>query len=142
MIRRATPNDIFKIERIEKEVFPNPLTSSFLLDELSNNPFAIYFVYELNLEVVGYIGFRKVDEAVEMMNFAILKDYQGENIGQTMLYETMNYFKKEGTKSIILEVRKSNKKAQHIYEKMGFIKSHVRKNYYENEDAFVYIKEV
>jgi ribosomal-protein-alanine N-acetyltransferase len=142
MIRRATPNDIFKIEKIEKEVFPNPLTSSFLLDELSLNPFALYFVYETHLDVVGYIGFRKVDHEAEMMNFAVLKDYQGENIGQTLLNETLEILKKEGVKTIVLEVRRSNKKAQHIYEKNGFIKSHIRKNYYENEDAFVYIKEV
>lgn len=142
MIRRANPNDVYKIEKIEKEVFPSPLTASFLLDELSNNPFAFYFVYELNLEVIGYIGYRKVDEEAEMMNFAILKDYQGENIGQTMLYETIEILKREGVKTISLEVRKSNKIAQHLYKKFGFVKSHIRKKYYINEDAYVYIKEV
>ena len=41
----------------------------------------------------------------------------------------------------MLEVRKSNISAQKLYEKNGFKKISVRKNYYDNiEDAFIYLK--
>jgi [ribosomal protein S18]-alanine N-acetyltransferase len=43
---------------------------------------------------------------------------------------------------LTLEVRKSNKGAQALYEKFGFKKSHIRKDYYITEDAVVYVKEV
>ena len=142
MIRTANLKDIFNISEIEKEAFKDPLSEDFFYQEFSSNPFAKYYVYELNHKIVGYIGYRVVDHQAEMMNFAVLKDYQKENIGQTILYETLDILKKESVKTVILEVRRSNKIAQHIYEKFGFIKSHIKKKYYINEDAFVYIKEV
>ena len=42
---------------------------------------------------------------------------------------------------ISLEVRKSNVKAQILYEKYGFMKEQVRKQYYsDGEDAYLMVK--
>ena len=44
-----------------------------------------------------------------------------------------------GAVTLFLEVRASNEDAIRLYEKSGFIKTGVRKNYYENkEDAILY----
>lgn len=142
MIRKATVNDITYLVRIEKKVFTQSLGESFLFDELLLNPFAHYFVYELNKEVIGYIGFRAIDSNSEMMNFCMDPEYQGQGYGTEILNYSIDYLKNIGVSSILLEVRKSNKTAQAVYEKFGFKKSHIRKNYYQNEDAFVYMKEV
>ena len=69
MIRKAIVNDINYLVKIEKKVFTESLGESFLYDEFLLNPFAHYFVYEVNKEVVGYIGFRAIDEHAEVMNF-------------------------------------------------------------------------
>jgi len=142
MIRKATVNDITYLVRIEKKVFTQSLGESFLFDELLLNPFAHYFVYELNKEVIGYIGFRAIDSNSEMMNFCMDPEYQGQGYGTEILNYSIDYLKNIGVSSVLLEVRKSNKTAQAVYEKFGFKKSHIRKNYYQNEDAFVYMKEV
>ncbi len=142
MIRKATVNDIAYLVRIEKQVFTRSLGESFLFDELLLNPFAHYFVYELNKEVIGYIGYRAIDSNAEMMNFCMDKEYQGQGYGTEVLNHSIEFLKTLGVTSILLEVRKSNKTAQAIYEKFGFTKSHIRKNYYETEDAYVYMKEV
>lgn len=142
MIRKATVNDIAYLVRIEKKVFTQSLGESFLFDELLLNPFAHYFVYELNKEVIGYIGFRAIDSHAEMMNFCMDPEYQGQGYGAEVLNHSIEHLKSLGVTSILLEVRKSNKTAQAVYEKFGFVKSHIRKNYYQTEDAFVYIKEV
>jgi len=142
MIRKATINDIKYLVRIEKKVFTQSLGESFLYDELSLNPFAHYFVYELNKEVIGYIGFRAIDKNAEMMNFCMDPEYQGQGLGYELLKHSMDYLKALNITSVLLEVRKSNKTAQSMYEKFGFVKSHIRKDYYQTEDAFVYIKEV
>ena len=51
--------------------------------------------------------------------------------------------KSTGINNLSLEVRESNKKAIHIYEKFGFKYSHTRENYYkDHENASVMILEV
>ncbi|MBU1141349.1 MAG: ribosomal protein S18-alanine N-acetyltransferase [Firmicutes bacterium] len=142
MIRKATINDVIYLVRIEKKVFAQSLGESFLYDELLLNPFAHYFVYELNKEVVGYIGFRAIDSNAEMMNFCVDPDHQGQGFGSEILDYSIEYLKTLGVNNLLLEVRKNNHQAQAIYEKFGFVKSHIRKNYYETEDAYVYMKEV
>ena len=69
-------------------------------------------------------------------------DYQGQGFGTELFNHSVDYLKSLGVKTMLLEVRKSNKKAQAFYERFGFAKSHVRKNYYKTEDAYVLIKEV
>jgi ribosomal-protein-alanine N-acetyltransferase len=142
MIRKAEVKDIFYIVKLEKKVFNQSLGEKFILQELIDNPFSHYFVYESGKEVIGYIGFRVYDDQAEMMNFAVLPDHQNEGLGTELLNYTINYLLNLKVKMMTLEVRKSNKKAQHIYEKLGFKVSHIRKKYYENEDGYVCIKEV
>lgn len=142
MIRKMELNDIFFVSKIEKEVFGNTLGEKFLFDELTINPFSHYFVLEENKIIIGYIGYRVYDENAEVLNFLIDSEYQGVGNGQSLFDYTLDYIINLGVKVVSLEVRKSNTKAKRFYLKNGFIKSHIRKNYYENEDALVYIKEV
>jgi N-acetylglutamate synthase-like GNAT family acetyltransferase len=53
MIRKAKIDDIPALVAIEKKVFEQSLGESFLYDEFLLNPFAHYFVYEVNETVVG-----------------------------------------------------------------------------------------
>jgi ribosomal-protein-alanine N-acetyltransferase len=142
MIRCAETKDILSIVKIEKAALKETLGEKFLYQEINDNPLALYYVYELNREVIGYIGFRLDLEIAEMMNFVVLKLYQNEGYGQELIKYALNQLIKLQTKSISLEVRESNLRAQYIYEKLGFKQSHKRKKYYKNEDAIVYIKEV
>ncbi|PKK97574.1 MAG: ribosomal-protein-alanine N-acetyltransferase [Tenericutes bacterium HGW-Tenericutes-3] len=142
MIRKAIINDIDSLVKIEKMVFTESLGESFLYDEFLLNPFAHYFVYELNGQIIGYIGYRAIDANAEMMNFCMDPNYQGQGFGSQLFEHSVQYLKELKVKSLLLEVRKSNKKAQAFYERYGFTKSHIRKNYYKTEDAYVLIKEV
>lgn len=142
MIRKTEVKDIFYITKIEKKVFKTTLGEKFLLQELTDNPFSHYFVYEKEKVVIGYIGFRIIDDQAEMMNFVIDPDYQNEGLGSELLEYSLNYLQEKHVRTITLEVRKSNKKAQYVYEKYGFKISHIRKKYYENEDGYVLVKEV
>ena len=56
-----------------------------------------------------------------------------------LLDSAVKIMNSRGANEIFLEVRSSNCKAISLYEKYGFIKTGVRKNYYENkEDAILY----
>ena len=142
MIRKAKIDDIPSLVNIEKVVFEQSLGESFLYDEFLLNPFAHYFVYEINKTVVAYIGYRAIDDQSEMMNFCVDPIYQNKKIGSELLVYTMDYLKKLNIKTILLEVRVSNEKAMKMYEKFGFKISHKRDKYYGNEDAYVFIKEL
>lgn len=142
MIRKATPNDIVHIVNLENKVFTQTLGETFLYDEFMLNPFSHYFVIEEHNQFIGYIGFRAFDENSEMMNFAIDPEHQHQGYGSKLLLFGLEHLNSLGVKTLVLEVRKSNKNAQQFYEKFGFTQSHIRKNYYEKEDAIVYIKEV
>ena len=142
MIRKAEIDDIPRIIRLEKLVFKNDLGPSFLYDELTNNPFSRYFVKIQGRELVGYIGCRITDDTAEMMNFAVDPDYQTQGYGREILTYLLDFLKQVSVKTLVLEVRRTNRIAIRLYESMGFKRSHVRKFYYDNEDAIVYIKEV
>lgn len=142
MIRKAKVDDIPDLVRIEKQVFEQSLGESFLYDEFLLNPFAHYFVYEINNHIVGYIGYRAIDTQSEMMNFCVDPVYQGKKIGSELLEHTINYLINLGVKTILLEVRVSNVNAINMYKKFGFKQGHIRKKYYGNEDAYVFMKEV
>lgn len=142
MIRKTKINDIYELVNLEKMVFEQSLGESFLYDEFMLNPFAHYFVLEIDNLIIGYIGFRAIDDQAEMMNFAINPNKQKQGYGSNLLNFSIDYLQNLGVKKISLEVRVSNENAIKLYEKNGFIKSHTRKNYYEKEDAYVYIKEV
>ena len=142
MIRKATLNDVPAIHLLEKHVLGDGLGESFLYDELAINPFGHYFVYDKNREIIAYVGFRAIDEHAEMMNFVVENEYQDQGIGSEIMIHALHYLTELGVLKIALEVRKNNKRARGFYEKFGFKSSHTRANYYDKEDAIVYIREV
>lgn len=140
MIRPMTLNDILDITKLETKVFKETLGSTFFDNELNLNPFAKYYVYEINKEIIGYIGSRVYDDSIEIMNFLINPNYQRQGFGKELLDHLLNSF--NDIKLVTLEVRKSNKQAITFYNKNGFVLDHVKKHYYNNEDAYFLVKEV
>jgi ribosomal-protein-alanine N-acetyltransferase len=141
-VRVAKKEDADIIKHIELSALDQSLGTSFLIEELSKNPFANYFLIYSDSDVpVGYMGVRIVDDHAEVMNFAIYKDEQNKGYGTHLLEHVLAYVTSLGVRGMSLEVRKSNTLAQYIYEKYGFVASRLRPNYYLDEDAIVYFKE-
>ena len=141
-IKKADITHAKDIHDIEKHTFQHPLDESFIIQELSDNPFARYFVLEVSDNIIGYIGYRVVDEHAEMMNVAIKKTHQHQGYGKQLLKDTLEEIKNMNVKYVTLEVRPSNTHAIHLYEALQFKKTSIRKGYYQNEDALVYTKEM
>ncbi len=142
MIRRAKTDDIMAIVALEKQGFRSTLGAHFIYQEIVNNPFALYMVYESNNQVIAYIGYHIVDDKADILNFVVGRLYQGNGYGSMLLEKTLDEVTRLGAKIITLEVRPSNKQARYVYEKFGFKPTYTRKKYYKNEDAIVYLKEV
>ena len=110
-----------------------------LYQELTLNPFSHYIVLEINDEVRGYIGL-SVDENMEIINFYVDPLYQNQGFGSMMLDFVMELCNKSHIKNISLEVRESNQKAIHLYQKYQFKQVAIRKGYYNNgENALLMV---
>ncbi|MDD3121331.1 MAG: ribosomal protein S18-alanine N-acetyltransferase [Bacilli bacterium] len=140
-IREMNVDDIYAVIEGEEEVFGKSLGFDFFYQDLKLNPFAYYFVLDINGSVEGYFGIYISDYMGDIINFYVRKKYQKLGFGGLLLDFIIELCEMSNCKSISLEVRKSNTKAICLYEKRGFVVSRMRKSYYDDgEDAVVYIK--
>ena len=142
-IRPMEIEDISSIIKLEEDIFKESLGYDMLYSELKLNPYAYYFILEIDDEIKGYIGTWIEEEHSEIINFLVDKEYQHQGYGSIMLDFVINLVKMSKVPNISLEVRSSNENAIKLYNKFGFKYSHTRKEYYSNkEDALVMILEV
>ncbi|MBQ9734987.1 MAG: GNAT family N-acetyltransferase [Clostridia bacterium] len=70
------------------------------------------------------------------------KKYRRKGVASALIEQAQSELLIKGVKRILLEVRESNIPAISAYEKQGFIRLSVRKNYYsDGENAVVMVKE-
>lgn len=142
-IRQMEISDIDEVVRGETLIFNESLGYDFIYTEIKANPYAYYFVLEINKKIEGYIGVWIDEEHSEIINFYVSQEYQGNGFGSMMLSFVIDLVKRVRVPNISLEVREHNIKAISLYEKFGFKYSHTRKNYYKDgEDALVLLLEV
>lgn len=138
-LRKMVEADIDQILVIENESFATPWSRESFENELTKNRFALYLVLEDEEVIFGYCGVWIIVDEAHVTNIALLPNYRGKKLGETLLTEIMKVAKEKGAKSMTLEVRVSNHVAQSLYRKLGFRDGGIRKNYYTDnqEDALV-----
>lgn len=140
MIRKYKQEDISSIVELEKSTLGESLGEEMLQTDLDNEMQSCY-VYENDGLILGYISCVFDGFAVEIINFCVQANVQNQRIGTKILDFIINTYYSLGATNVILDVRESNARAIHLYEKFGFKKIRVRKQYYKNnENAFVYQK--
>ena len=93
-------------------------------------------------QVLGYfVAMQGVDE-VHLLNVAVAVPYQGQGWARVMLDALDVWGRGHGARTVWLEVRQSNVRAQQVYIAHGFQRIGVRKAYYpadagQREDALV-----
>lgn len=118
------------------------LNSSFgfvlnnVYDDINNNPFSRYLVYLLDEKIIGYLNYYYIYDRIEIANFNVLEKYQKNGYGKSLLEYLISKYENV-VKNITLEVRIDNQKAISLYEKEGFRKVGMRKNYYEGIDGIL-----
>ena len=81
-------------------------------------------------EIYGYVGLLMVPYEADVLNITVSGKVRNRGIGTRLMREIIESAKKYGVTDIHLEVRESNVAAIHLYEKLGFVRDGIRKNYY------------
>lgn len=133
-----TEKHIGYVAEIEKLSFASPWSTEAFEAELVN-PAARYIIALNEGDVIGYCGYWRIFDEAHITNVAIRPADRGKGFGRAMTEELIRFAKAEGVRSMTLEVRVSNLKAQNLYKSLGFVGVGVRPRYYEdnNEDALI-----
>ncbi len=109
----------------------SPWSEVYLLSNLKRD---VYFLAEVDDEIVGFLAVQVVMEEMEITNLAVKPEFRSKKIASALMDQINNF---SGT--LFLEVRKSNKLAQNLYKKYNFEAFYTRKNYYSHptEDAIL-----
>ena len=112
------------------------LASSFLSDRFKG------FLFEKDGEIIGTVSFDYGIDQADVLNLVIKEEERRKGLATRLMQRLFEETAKIELKTLFLEVRESNLPAIKTYEKLGFTKVSVRKNYYQdNENAIVMKKE-
>lgn len=127
---------------LEKQCFSLPWTKEQFLESLENS-FSIFLMATIKTQFAGYIGLYLIADEAQILNLAVKEQFRKKGIGEALIKKAEKNAKQKGANKLFLEVRVSNKNAINLYEKCGFSKDGIRKNFYENpsEDALLMCKD-
>ena len=118
---KPTDEQFVQINAIEQECFHGSWTADTLLSEL-NSP--------LNILVT--------EERGGAVQIATLPEFRRQGIAERLLTELHSKMQERGAACCFLEVRSRNAGAIALYEKSGYEKIALRRNYYPDDDAVIY----
>lgn len=129
-INLINQSQIPKLLEIETLTNESPWLKNAFEKELSNP----WFFGCQSADLQGFVLARQMMDELELFLIAVAPDSQGQGLGNLLMKELVRKALAEKIKQIFLEVRELNKRAIALYEKFGFVKIDVRKNYYKNGD--------
>ena len=142
-LTRMRRRHLRRVLAIEGRVYPRPWSASLFLSELTQRGTRSYLVARHDGDVVGYAGMMFTGFEAHVTNIAVDPDWHGLKIGSRLLLALVTEAIARACPRVSLEVRTSNRAAQHMYEKFGFSNVGTRKGYYieTNEDAMIMVVE-
>ncbi len=115
---------------------------AFLADCIAKG-YPSYFVLDENDRVVGWCDIvlrSEYDDAVTgSIGIGLLEEYRNAGVGRLLMHTVMKAGERYGFERIILDVRKTNERAIHVYEILGFEYDHLRDSTMKIDDEAVEI---
>ncbi len=138
-ITEMTEKHAAELANLDKICFSVPWSENSFREE-AENPLAKYFVAEEDGKLIGYLGVWCVQDEGQITNIAVLPEYRRKGIASKLLEHLVCECK--GVSQLVLEVRESNSGALALYEKYGFKRVGMRKNFYHSptENAIIMIR--
>jgi len=90
----------------------------------------------------GFIVYRQTLDEAELITIGVAPDARRGGIAAAMLGIMEGELKKNGVKSIFLEVAQDNTSARNLYKQNGFTEIGIRPKYYDGVDAIMMRKDI
>ena len=139
IIENFSEHHLDDVMDIEMHANPTPWTKQTFEKILELR--SLSFVIILNSKIVGFCIANKVLDECHLQNISVLETMRRQGVGNFMLDILKKRMNLSDIKTILLEVRKSNKVAQDFYRENGFQELSIRKDYYQTkngrEDAII-----
>lgn len=120
-----------ELQQLDQKYFPTPWSIDGFKTFFASHQFLVV-VIKLDKTMIGFslLDTRDADSFAHLLKILIKNEMRGKHFGEQLLDVSINHLKKQGIKKFFLEVESSNLLAIKIYEKSGFKKVHINKNFY------------
>jgi ribosomal-protein-alanine N-acetyltransferase len=137
-VRGMEASDLDSVMKIESASFSTPWSRASFSNLLGRDDASLW-VATVDGNVVGYAVVWYVLREAELGNLAVALGWRRHGVGASLLDWVLEKARGRGVERIYLEVRASNRGAQELYERHGFVYVGVRRRYYREpvEDARV-----
>lgn len=140
MVETILEQDFPRLFEIEQQAHLVPWSKGSLLNCQGER----YLNLKLSVEnqIVAFVICQTVLDEATLFNIAVDPRFQGKGYGKQLLEHLIAQLQHQKITTLWLEVRESNRIAQHLYHSLGFNEVTIRKNYYptprgERENAVV-----
>lgn len=135
------PVNLDELYKIEADCFGQPWTPEMLRASLES-PLSVLVTHSENGRLAAFALGQAVADEGELFQIGTLTEYRRHGIAEKLLLVLHDKMRERGAAVCFLEVRTRNSAALALYEKIGYERISVRKNYYPDDDAVVMRKKL
>ena len=134
MIREVVLNDAFfnQLDSLVKFSF-----SYNIEEDLNNNIFSKYFIYEEKNNIIGFINYSDLYDRFELNYIYVKEEFRNKGIASKLMNKMLEEGNIKKIDNITLEVNVNNESAITLYKKYNFIERATRKGYYNGIDGIL-----
>lgn len=139
-VKKAEYCHVPQIAEIEKESIPQPWSEAAFAEALTDGK-AVTLAAFCGDVLCGFITGVYLLDTADIYSVAVSAEYRKKGVGKRLLEDFFSVLP-DDVKSVCLEVRESNIPAIKLYEKTGFERVGLRKNFYKDprENAILMTK--
>lgn len=126
--------DLAEVHAIEKSANRFPWSVKNFSDSLDARHYAWVFCDPDDV-IIGFAIVQLVLDEAHLLNICVRPDMQRQGYGRRILEHIIDYSKSRSAVLLVLEVRRSNQRAQNLYEQFGFNEMTIRRGYYPAEQG-------
>lgn len=137
------PADVPEVLSIERTASSSPWTAGLFLHELKV-PFSRMRVARAadgSRVIAGYVCWWAVSDEVHILNLAVHPERRRTGVGRALVQLVVDDARRQGARTISLEVRPDNGAAQALYRRFDFVPCGLRRDYYaRGQDAVIMMR--
>lgn len=141
-IRDLRPDDIDRVEPLERACFSMPWTREQLLGQCRDERHEFLGAFDGDGRLLGYVGMLIVLDEGYISNVAVDASCRRMGVADALIGRLTDLSRERALAFVTLEVRAGNAPAIALYDKHGFVPVGRRKAYYDmpREDALLMTK--